>query len=108
MTLGNKIKNIRVENKLSQEQFADKLGISRQSVIAYEKDKTTPQTDVLITICTTFNLDLNYFVDNSNNEPTIENETTVKRNLFFDYNTYKELKEREVISRNIPVLRFIR
>lgn len=66
MDISAKIKKIRNDNSLSQEKFADMIGVSRQSIIAYEKGKTIPQTDVLIEICKKFNLNLNYFVDDCN------------------------------------------
>lgn len=64
MGIGEKIKKLRKSNNLSQEAFAESIGVSRQSIIAYEKGKTIPHTDVLVLICNKYNLDLNYFIDN--------------------------------------------
>jgi transcriptional regulator with XRE-family HTH domain len=38
MTLGNKISNLRKENNYTQEQLADVLGVSRQSISKWESD----------------------------------------------------------------------
>lgn len=98
MEMADKIKNIRIDNNLSQEKFAELIGISRQSVIAYEKGKTIPQTDVLISICKAFNLDLSYFVNedviNHNKDDVVinNNENNKKdiilKKLHFDDKTY--------------------
>ena len=38
MNLGDNLKKIRKENNLSQEQLAEKLGVSRQSVSKWESN----------------------------------------------------------------------
>jgi transcriptional regulator with XRE-family HTH domain len=38
MTLGNKISKLRKENNYTQEQLADVLGVSRQSISKWESD----------------------------------------------------------------------
>lgn len=43
MTTGDKIKSIREEHKHSQEQFAELLGVTRQSVSKWESDKNFPE-----------------------------------------------------------------
>ena len=48
MTLGEKIAKQRKENNYTQEQLADLLGVSRQSVSKWESDLAYPETDKLI------------------------------------------------------------
>lgn len=43
MTLGEKIKQAREEKNLSQEELAEKLGVSRQAVSKWENDNAIPQ-----------------------------------------------------------------
>jgi putative transcriptional regulator len=38
----NKIKQLRATHDLTQEQMADKLGVSRQTIIAIESDRYLP------------------------------------------------------------------
>lgn len=40
--MNNSIKQLRTERKWSQEDFAEKLGVSRQTVISIEKGKYDP------------------------------------------------------------------
>lgn len=43
MTLGEKIKEVRRQAGLSQEQLSEKLGISRSAVAKWEIDKGIPR-----------------------------------------------------------------
>lgn len=49
MTIGNRIKALRTEKKLSQEYLAEKLGVSRQAV-SRESGASSPSTDNLIAL----------------------------------------------------------
>ena len=42
MTLGEKIQALRTDIGLSQEDLAERLGVSRQAVSKWELDKTVP------------------------------------------------------------------
>lgn len=46
MTFGKRLRMLRVCKGLTQEQMAEKLGISRRSYIPYEQDKSRPRNKV--------------------------------------------------------------
>ena len=48
MSIGTNIKTFREERKLTQEQLAEKLGVSFQAVSSWERDEYKPDTDNLI------------------------------------------------------------
>ena len=48
MTLGNKIAALRSAAQISQEDLAEKLGVSRQSVSKWEMDQSLPQLDKIL------------------------------------------------------------
>lgn len=50
MTLGEKIKYYRRSKNLSQENLAEKVGVSRQAVTKWESNKSSPTTNNLIII----------------------------------------------------------
>ena len=50
MTLGEKIKYYRKSQNLSQENLAEKVGVSRQAVTKWESNKSSPSTENLIII----------------------------------------------------------
>lgn len=54
MTLGEKIKELRNLNKISQEYIAEQLGVSRQSVSKWETGTSMPSTDNMISLSDIF------------------------------------------------------
>lgn len=53
--MNERIKALRKELKLTQQEFADKLKISRGNIGAYEVGKNAPSDAVIALICKTFN-----------------------------------------------------
>lgn len=62
MTLGEKLARLRRENNYTQEQLAQLLDVSRQSVSKWESDLTYPETEKLIRLCQLFDCSLDYLV----------------------------------------------
>lgn len=58
MNIQEKLINIRKGNKLTQEQFAEKLYVSRQTVSNWENGKFYPDIETLILISNLFNISL--------------------------------------------------
>lgn len=58
MNLSDNLKKIRKENNLSQENLAEKLGVSRQAVSKWESNQAYPEMDKVIQICNMFNLNI--------------------------------------------------
>lgn len=65
VVMKNKLKVYRAMNDLTQEQLADKIGVSRQTVIAIEADKYLPSLGLAFKIAKLFNVRVeDIFVDN--------------------------------------------
>ena len=58
MDFGKQIKQMRVERKLTQEQMADRLGVSRQAVSNWENNKNLPDLELIIAISKLFSVSL--------------------------------------------------
>ncbi len=58
MNISYKIIDIRKKNNLTQEQLAEKLNVSRQTVSNWENGKFYPDIDTLVKISNTFNISL--------------------------------------------------
>ena len=71
--LGNKLYELRKEARLSQEEFADKIGVSRQAVSKWERGETLPDMDNLITIAKLFKTSLDGLIDNETTTNLNEN-----------------------------------
>lgn len=62
MTIGQKINILRIKAGLSQETFAKKLGVSRQSVSKWEKGEASPDLQRLIVISELFSVTVDSLV----------------------------------------------
>lgn len=58
MTLGEKIKDLRKKSNISQEELAEKVGVSRQAVTKWENDAGLPDIENLKSIASLFNISL--------------------------------------------------
>ena len=58
MNLSENLKKIRKDNNLSQEDLAEKLGVSRQSVSKWESGAAYPEMDKVLELCKLFNLNI--------------------------------------------------
>lgn len=59
MTIRDKLIKIRGDSGLSQQDFAEKLNISRQTVTRWEAGKSVPSSAQILNICREFGLDAN-------------------------------------------------
>ena len=91
MNLADNLKKIRKDNDLSQEQLAEKLNVSRQSVSKWESGQSYPEMDKVIQICNLFNLNINELINENisevNEVKESQNRTNKYISSFFDYIT---------------------
>ena len=64
MNLAENLKKIRKEHNLSQEQLAEKLGVSRQSVSKWESNQAYPEMDKMVQLCKMFELNIDDLLNN--------------------------------------------
>lgn len=58
MYISGNLQRLRKRDKITQEELADKIGVSRQSVSKWETGEAYPETDKLIAICDLFGVSL--------------------------------------------------
>lgn len=58
MGFGDNLKRLRQENNLTQEQLAEKVGISKSSISFYEHSKKTPSPDIVAQFSEIFNVSM--------------------------------------------------
>lgn len=56
MTIGERLYNLRKERNLSQEDLANELDVSRQSISKWETNQSMPDFDKIISLCQFFNI----------------------------------------------------
>lgn len=62
MELGKQIKMYRLENKLSQEELADRIYVSRQTISNWENDKSYPDINSLVLLSEVFKVSLDKLI----------------------------------------------
>ena len=83
MNFGERLKKLRTEKKLSQEQLANRLNVSRSAVAKWETGKGIPDIDNLIAISEEFGLSLDYKLKKDISiKHEVEKDRKKKRNKF--------------------------
>lgn len=62
MSFSENLYYLRKRDKITQEELADRLGVTRQSVSKWETGEASPETDKLILICDLFEVSLDDIV----------------------------------------------
>lgn len=90
--IGKYIATCRKENKLTQEQLAEKLGVSSKSVSRWENGKTMPDVFLFQQLCKELNITIN---DLLSGETMNENKFDLSADRLVDYSKYIKLREKK-------------
>ena len=98
MILGEKIAQLRRKNGWSQEELADKMGVSRQAVSKWESNQTTPDLERILRLSSLFGVTIDYLLKDGA-APEIpraeaEEETQIRLISLADAADYLSLRER--------------
>ena len=61
-TVGNRIRELRVERHLTQKQLGEKLSVSQDTISLWELDKRKPYARHIIKICRLFDVSADYLL----------------------------------------------
>ena len=78
---GNKIKELRLKNNMTQKELADFLGVTPKAVSFYELNQREPSGDILIKIAQKFGVSIDYLLgrtDITSLRPVVENKKIPK------------------------------
>ena len=92
--IANRLVKLRKEHNLSQEDLANKLGISRQAVSKWERAEASPDTDNLITLAKLYNVSLDellYSEDDENDQNLNQNYEDENVRIIFDDKNDKKI-----------------
>lgn len=84
MNLAENLKKIRKDNNLSQEQLAEQLGVSRQSVSKWESGQAYPEMDKVLQLAKMFNLNIDDLLNQDVREINTEKQSKVAINKYID------------------------
>ena len=62
VNVGNKIKELRVSQKITQNEFAMRLGVTKSAISSYENGSRLPSYDILIKISRIFKVSTDYLL----------------------------------------------
>ena len=89
MKFGDKLIELRKKNGYSQEELAEKLGVSRQSVSKWESNNTYPETDKIVQICNLFDCSMDDLI----NDKITDVDSTLRKNKNNVYKVWDSLLE---------------
>lgn len=62
VNMGNELKSLRTERKLTQKQVADRIGLAISAVSSYESGLRYPSYDVLVKLARIFHVSTDYLL----------------------------------------------
>lgn len=84
MNFAENLKKIRKDYNLSQEQLAERIGVSRQAVSKWESGQSYPEMDKVIQICKMFNYNMDELINGDLNSVNESKEVKGNINKFID------------------------
>ena len=84
MEFNNKLYELRKQKGFSQEELANRLNVSRQTVSKWEVGESTPDMDNLVAISNLFDISLDELVLDKAQEPEEPAKEVVKSELYSD------------------------
>lgn len=85
------LKTLRTREKLTQEEFADKLGIKRATYANYENGVTEPPIKILVSIADFFDVSIDYLLNRDFNKIISSDEQEIL-DIFGQLNSYQQGK----------------
>lgn len=80
MSLGNNISFLRKQKKFTQEQFAERMSVTRQTVSRWEADEVVPELNKLVEMCSVFSCNLDELVrENMSSRDKIYSEVEIRK-----------------------------
>ncbi len=64
---GQRLRQIREENRLTQKQFAERIGSTERGIQRYESGERLPAFNVIISILDNLDVDANYLLGRTDN-----------------------------------------
>ncbi|MCR0547782.1 helix-turn-helix domain-containing protein [[Clostridium] innocuum] len=88
--IGARIKELRNTLELTQTEFANKIGLSRNAVASYEGEIRTPNDAIIKLICKEFNVDYFWLTEGANVDMFMKMPSTLMEKLSERYNLNKK------------------
>lgn len=88
MTLGQRLYEMRRQKGFSQEQVAEVLGVTRQTVSKWETDQTTPDFDKILPLCELYNISTDELLKGEQQRENAQYNTENSNTYYYDTARY--------------------
>ena len=95
MEIGNKINQLRKLSGMTQEQLAEKLNVSRQTISKWESDRTSPDLESIVNISRIFHVSLDDLLKEAETSVTNRNDEQI---------TLEDLMKINLLNRKMTLL----
>ena len=104
MDLGKKLFELRKSKNLSQEDVADKLNVTRQTVSKWETNQSTPDFDKIVPLCDLYGISTDELLKDEVKKEQEEDEVEIKKNIYENM-TKNEINQKsaEIVSSSILI-----
>ena len=85
MSFDQKLKALRLENKMTQEYVARKLNVARSTIAGYETKDKQPDFEKLIKLSEFFNVSIDYLITGDSFGKSNPNLTETNQKVYSDY-----------------------
>lgn len=104
-SFGERLKSLRESNGLTQDELAEKVGVTKQAISQYERGVRRPDFDTLSALCDLFNVSTDFLLGKSDYTSRLldENELSMVDGYYFDPET-AEMAQKIFESRDLRLL----
>jgi transcriptional regulator with XRE-family HTH domain len=93
MAFGDKLRKIRIDNKLNQVEMSSRLAMEQSNYSRYENNKTIPTIDLVNRVAGEFGLEVDWLMQNDNSTVIFEGGSTNNGDVIQTENYYAVPKE---------------
>lgn len=101
--IGRFLKELRKERELTQEQLAEKFGVSSRSVSRWENGNTMPELGILVELAEYYEVDIKEIIDGERKSESMENEEKETLRKVADYTE----AEKKLVVRRKCIVTFV-
>jgi len=96
--IGLFLKELRKENNYTQEQLAEKFGVSNRTVSRWENGNNMPDISVLVELADFYTVDVREIIDGERNDEKMDEEVKKSINKVAEYSNYKKEEKKKKIN----------
>ena len=97
--IGNFLKELRKDNKLTQEQLAEKFSISNRTVSRWENGNNMPDLSVLLELADFYNVDVREIIDGERKSENMEKNLKEAIHKVTEYTDYKKEEKKKKLNK---------